>query len=107
MKIEQYSEIFILKWELNTMQNDRALFSIWHTIPGRLDFPIDRYHMTFSDVWSYVNFLEKYGMSFGNKEIYFLYSVDFKFHSVPADERDSDPIYNEQIFLTLKRKEDD
>lgn len=86
------------------MQNDRALFSIWHIIPGRLEFPIDRYHMTFSDVWSYVNFLEKYGMSFGNKEIYFLYSVDFKFHSVPADERDSDPIYNEQIFLTLKKK---
>ena len=88
------------------MKNDRALFSIWHTVPGHLDYPTDRYHMTFSDVWSYVNFLEKYGFDIGDKENYFLDSVQYKFKPNSAGDMGEVDLYqNQSIFLVLKKKE--
>ncbi|MEI4603391.1 hypothetical protein WAG19_15970 [Bacillus cereus] len=81
------------------MQKDRALFSIMHTIPGRMDYPIEQYRMTFSDVWSYVNFLEKYGIYRSDNENYILDNVNFRFHPLGRKGQ------LDEIHLTLKKKE--
>jgi len=83
------------------MEEGRALFVILLNIPGKEEYPTDRYHMTFSDVWAYLNFLERYGLRWDEEEgQYFLKDVDFMF-SVLND--DNNP-FREQIHITLEKK---
>ena len=81
------------------MDKERAIFSIYHRIPDVQDYPIDRFHMTFSDVWSYVNFVEQYGLNLG-QEKYFLKDVNFMFSLLNNDGNSS----TEQVYLTLEKR---